>query len=214
MESINKPGRGRPRKIESNVIGSENNFKDEFEPIIIRFDDVSFNAEIEDQNETLYIFNEVINELKNVYELQLTDEEIEKHIIKRESLNDFVSKLFKNDYKIKRMIEIAQNEVLSVLEDFKERVKYKYHSAGNFKVKDGKISLKNDFVEKLRRKHTVSLDTPRAKKIYDLHQKAHALVIEIREMAREKGVSVEIGTLFEYDREYNIKARELRYNIL
>jgi hypothetical protein len=160
------------------------------------------------------MFNEVISELKNVYELQLTDEEIEKHIIKRESLNDFVSNLFKNDYKVKRMIEIAQNEVLSVLEDFKERVKYKYPSAENFRVKDGKISLKNDFVEKLRRKHTVSLDTPRAKKIYDLHQKAHALVIEIREMAREKGVSVEIGTLFEYDREYNIKARELRYNIL
>lgn len=204
MESINKLGRGRPRKENSN----------EFEPIIIKFDDVSFSAEIEDQNETINMFNEIISELKNVYELQLTDEEIEKHIIKRESLKDFVSKLFKNDYKVKRMIEIAQNEVLSVLEDFKERVNFKYPSAGNFKVKDGKISLKDDFVEKLRKKHTVSLDTQRAKEIYDLHQKAHALVIKIREMAREKGVSVEIGTLFEYDREYNIKARELKYNIL
>ena len=195
MENENKAGRGRPRKENSN----------EFEPIIIRFDDVSFNEAIEDQNKVIDMFNEVISELKNVYE---------KHIIKRESLNDFASNLFKNDYKVKRMIEIAQNEVLSVLNDFCERVKFEYPSPDNFNVKDGKISLKNDFIEKLRRKHTVSLDTPRAKKIYDLHQKAHAYIVEIREMAREKGVSVEIGTLFEYDREYNIKARELRYNIL
>ena len=79
MENENKAGRGRPRKENSN----------EFEPIIIRFDDVSFNEAIEDQNKVIDMFNEVISELKNVYELQLTDEEIEKHIIKREYLNDF-----------------------------------------------------------------------------------------------------------------------------
>lgn len=204
MENENKVGRGRPRKENSN----------EFEPIIIKFDDVSFNEAIEDQNKVIDMFHEVINELKKVYEIEMTDEQIEKHIIKRESFNDFVSNLFKNDYKVKRMIEIAQNEVLSVLNDFYERVKFEYPSPGNFNVKDGKITLKPSFVEKLRIKYTFSLDTPRAKKIYDLHQKAHAYIVEIREMAREKGVSVEIGTLFEYDREYNIKARELRYNIL
>ena len=55
MENENKVGRGRPRKENSN----------EFEPIIIKFDDVSFNEEIEDQNETLYVFTLRVDVRKN-----------------------------------------------------------------------------------------------------------------------------------------------------
>lgn len=212
---MEKVGRGRPRKIAAkNTEIFENKENSTFEPIIIQFDDAAFSSEIEEQNEIIEVFKEVINDLQTVYELSMTDEEIEKYIFKRENLNEYTSKLFINDHKVKRIRELAQGEVLEVLEDFKERVKYKYPNSQNYIVKNGVISLNKDFIERVRAKHTYSLETPRAKEIYDMQQKAVELVCKIKEMAKEKGLAVEIGTLFEYDREYNIKARALKYNIL
>lgn len=212
---MEKVGRGRPRKTTAENIENQEKVQNvSFEPIIIKFDDEAFSSEIEEQNEIIEAFNEVINDLHSVYEIKMTDEEIKKHIIERESLSEFTSKLFINDHKVKRIRELAQNEVLEVLEDFKERVRYKYPSKENFIVQNGVISLSKEFIERTRQKHTYSIDSPRAKEIYDLHQKAVEIVCKIRSMAREKGLAIEIGTLFEYDREYNIKARELKYNLL
>lgn len=212
---MDKVGRGRPKKIEvQNLEVSKENKNSTFEPIILKFDDSAFSLEIEEQNEIIEVFKEVINDLHTVYELSMTDEEIEKYIFKRENLNEYTSKLFINDHKVKRIRELAQGEVLEILEDFKERVKYKYPNSQNYIVENGVISLNNDFIERARAKHTYSLETPRAKEIYDMQHKAVELVCKIKEMAREKGLGIEIGTLFEYDREYNIKARDLKYNTL
>lgn len=212
---MEKVGRGRPRKTTAEIIEKQEEVQNvTFEPIIIKFDDEAFSSEIEEQNEIIEAFNEVINDLHSVYEIKMTDEEIKKHILEREALSEFTGKLFINDHKVKRIRELAQNEVLEVLEDFKERVRYKYPSKENFIVQNGVISLSKEFIERTRHKHTYSIDSPRAKEIYDLHQKAVEIVCKIRGMAREKGLAIEIGTLFEYDREYNIKARELKYNLL
>jgi len=221
---MEKPKRGRPRKLGAKKIeNSENVSNKTFEPIIISFDIKNFKEELKARNEIIEIFYEAIKDIHESYGINMNDSEIKKYIIRGENLKEFTNNLFLLKNYSKRFLELAQYDVYKILDDCQQSIKSKYSKIiKDFKsdyfdvydVKKGVININKEFIENIRIKYSYSIETQRAKEIYDLHQKAVEIVCKIREMAKEKGFSIEIGTLFEYDSEYNIKARELKYNLL
>ena len=186
------------------------------ERIILNFNETAYNAECEKIREAAAQLNGEIIDLKNEFEINFSDAQLNNLFIYKKNIEKFCDSLYPEIRPLKFRTE-ARNEVLKAISRIASNdfiYKNGFNSADFFTVQKGIITVREESFETIKSKFEVSLETERAKEAYDLHNTAFEAVNAIIKMAKENGGTLHITNLFNYDRDFNLRKTELLYNMI
>lgn len=189
--------------------------KVEFERIIISFDEVSFNEEINVQEEILSEWNTAIIEFKNQFNLKLSSKETQDIFLQKLNTKDFIQKLF-TELKSPYLRNTAREEVaLHLKEMFSKLEVYRSFTSEKFIFKDDEFSLTDKYIDALRKKYEKCINSDEGKEFYDLHQQAFNSISRMLEIAKKKGFILSHLALFDINpKTTEIVKKDLEYSRL
>ncbi|QIG88359.1 hypothetical protein G6R40_01220 [Chryseobacterium sp. POL2] len=189
--------------------------KVEFERIIISFDEVSFNEEINVLEEILSEWNTAIIEFKNKFNLKLSSKETQDIFLQKLNTKDFIQKLF-SEIKSPYLQKLAQDEVGSYLKKmFSELEVYKCFKSEKFIYKDDGFLLSEKYIEAVKKKHEKSINSAQGKEFYDLHEQSYQAINKMLEIAKIKGINMSYLALFDINpKTLSFEKRSLAYDRL
>jgi|GEM_PF-4695668 len=189
--------------------------KVEFERIVISFDEVSFNEEINVQEEILGQWNTEIIEFKNKFDLKLSNKEIQDIFLQKLNTEDFIQKLF-TELKSPYLRNTARQEVALYLKEMFSRLEVcRSFTSEKFIFKDDQFSLTDKYIDSLRKKYEKCINSDEGKEFYDLHQQAFNCISRMVEIAKEKGIILSHLALFDINpKTTEIVKKDLEYSRL
>ena len=184
-----------------------------FERIILDFDETGYNNEVSNIKHTAELLNKALTDILEDLEIKLSDREIHKFIIERQSPESFINSLYSDQPK--RVREMLQNEVRTEINNL-HKDKYIYgdinKQAPFLTVKRGIIIPDEPELEKIKSKFEFSLDSERAKAAYGAHKEAYEKIKELIMMAEENKMYLTAGIFFGYNRDHELEMPKIDYN--
>ncbi|MCJ8498564.1 hypothetical protein MVI27_09850 [Chryseobacterium salipaludis] len=182
------------------------------ERIILKFNEAGYMDAVQELQEKADNLNNALQDFQQEYELKLTDKQIHAHFIDSEPVAQLAA-TFYPETKSPTIRAIAQEAAAAELRHIQELHGITYQRE-KFSVKKGAVAVLPETLEALRSKFEESLDTPRAKQLYDLHQEAFEKVSEIMAMIKGTAPRATFVSLFQYDKDFILKKQEVNYNAL
>lgn len=187
--------------------------QDNFERIVLGFDEAGYNSEVNDIKHTAELLNKAVSDIFEDLEIKLSDREIHKFIIEKQDPEPFIKNLHTDQ--VKRIREMIQNEVRTEIKDL-HRDAYIYGDIEKQKqfltVKRGIIMPDELEIRKLKAKFERSLDSERAQAAYEMHKDIFMKTKELINLAKESKMYLTPGIFYEYNREYELEMPKLNYN--
>ncbi|QOW09088.1 hypothetical protein Q73A0000_01350 [Kaistella flava (ex Peng et al. 2021)] len=190
-----------------------------FEKKVLKFDEFAYNQEIEEHENYAERTMAMMQELKDEYDLKLTDSIAKKIFLnfERNPDNYFDSEIY-TEIKSKILREEAREDVkkfisqcISELEKYKQ---YKYYIPGNLSILNGKVHITEKALTSLKEKFEDSLDSERAEKLMKLHLEASDKINEFLSLLSEKNRILFWVKFFKTRQDDLTEPAELNYNNL
>ncbi|WP_407484021.1 hypothetical protein [Elizabethkingia meningoseptica] len=186
--------------------------KQEFERLIISFDEVGYNSTIEELKEKANALSAKVANLCLNFSINITDANIKKIFVNREK-EGFVSNLFKDQsspYLRELALDDFQNKLANIYNDNEI---YNGFNPDFYIVEKGKVILDSKVKDEIKKDYEVSLDSERAAKAHNLHEEIFQKLNELINMARESNNRLaNPNTFFHMDRDFKLKKVDINYN--
>lgn len=187
-----------------------------FEKKVLKFDEFAFNQEIEEHENYAERAMSMLKELKDEYDLKLTDSVAKKIFLnfERNPDNYFDSEIY-SEIKSKILREEARGDVKNFISRcISELEKYQQHLKRNLSIVNGKVQITKAALNSLKEKFENSLDSERAEKLMKLHLEASEKINEFLSLLSEKNRVLFWVKFFKTRQDDLTEPTELNYNNL
>ncbi len=185
-----------------------------FKRIVLSFDESGYNRAVHEIKTTAELLNNAKTELLEALEIKFSDDQVQKFIMDRESIETFINDLYLDQPpKVRDFLRAEIRDEFRILHNDK----YLYDQVSKYRayltVKNGSVMIDEVQTENLKAKFEHTIESERAKTAHELHLLAFETIRKLIEMGDENHLNLTSSDLFDYfNKEGKMNLAKLNYN--